>query len=255
MSLAQTKRSATPAGHSDPHPSVASGSASALSEPSIAERLAEKVEPLFEISVSAAPHSDSKQFLMKHDMAGNYWWYGVDETFLLLQVYNVPLRRFTFIGPKAADDYDLAVKLDGLDTAIAAPVLRAAVCKALKLDVIENDIPQNSLVMKSTTDTAKLLQPTASTATPPSADVEHGELVAVNSSLDEIAIALENYTGTPVVNETHLLGSFDAQFALPSKDLAAVKETVRNMVGIELVQEQRAVATFVVSQHQRQNEH
>ena len=254
-SLAQARSSPTPSGVSDPQPPVASGAVSALSEPSIAERLAAKVEPLFEISVSPAPHSSCKQFLMKHDMAGNYWWYGVDETFLLLQAYNVPLRRFTFIGPKVADDYDFALKLDGLETTIAAPVIRAAVCKALKLDVIETDIPQSALVMKSTRNAAKLLHPTASTATPPSAGVEHGQFVAVNSSLDDIAAALEDYLGTPVVNETQLNRTFDADFALPSKNPAVVKETVLKMLGIELTQERRLVATFVVSNHQREDKH
>jgi hypothetical protein len=104
--------------------------------------------------------------------------------------------------------------------------------------------------MKSTRDTAKLLQPTASAATPPSAGVEHGDFVAVNSSLDDIASALEDYTGTPIVNETHLSGTFDADFPLPSKDPVAVEGTVLKMLGIELTQEQRTVATFVVSKHQ-----
>jgi uncharacterized protein (TIGR03435 family) len=109
--------------------------------------------------------------------------------------------------------------------------------------------------MKSTRDTAKLLQPTASTATPPSAGVERRYFVAVNSSLDDIAAALEDYIGTPVVNEAQLTGTFDADFALPSKDPAAVKETVLRMLGIELTQEQRLVATFVVSNHQQEDKH
>jgi hypothetical protein len=253
MSLA--KRSPIPSGSSDRLPPAASSAAAALSEPSVSERLAARTAPLFEISVSPAPHSNGKQFLMKHDMAGNYWWYGVDETFLLLQAYNVPLRRFTFIGPKVADDYNFALELDGLDITIAAPVIRAAVCRALRLDVIENDIPQNAFVMKSTRDTAKLLQPTASTATPPSAGVEHGDFVAVNSSLDDIAVALEDYVNTPVINETHLRGTFDADFPLPSKDPVVVTEAVLKMLGIEVTQEQRTVATFTVSNQQQKDKH
>ncbi|MGA2850434.1 MAG: redoxin family protein [Terracidiphilus sp.] len=254
-SLAGAKRPSHPSGESEAQGSSSPAAAPAISGPSLQEQMAKKAFPLFEISVTPSQQSSSKQFMMKHDLAGNYWWYGVDETFLLLQAYNLPLRRFTFAGPKLADDYDFALQTDGLDNSIIAPVIRAAVSKALKLDVVGHDVARNALVMKSTTDTAKLLQLTASTATPPSAGVEHGRFVAVNSSLDDIAGALEDYLDTPVVNETHVSGTFDADFPLPSKEPAFVTATVQKMLGIELSQEKRTVATFVVSSHLEENKH
>ena len=42
---------------------------------------ADRLPSLFEISISPAPKSKSNTFQMNHDRTGNFWWYGVDESF------------------------------------------------------------------------------------------------------------------------------------------------------------------------------
>jgi len=209
---------------------------------------ADKLPSLFEISLSPSPNGNSSSFQMNHDRAGNFWWYGVNEDFLLQQAFDVPLRRFIFQGPKEEGEFDLALQIDGLDRSVVAPVVQAAVRKALKIEVSEMDILEDALAIKGALRTSSSLRPTASSATPQYAGVDGGKFVAINSTLRDIAEALESYAGLPVLDESEIPGAFDVEFALSSKDPQDVMKAVSSALGIIVERENRKVPTYTVTQ-------
>lgn len=74
-----------------------------------------------------------------------------------------------------------------------------------------------------------------------------GHLVAVHATLDQLAAALENALGTPVVDETNLAGKLNLEAGLAPNDLAATNDLLAKEFSLKLVPAKRPITTYVVS--------
>jgi thiol-disulfide isomerase/thioredoxin len=72
-------------------------------------------------------------------------------------------------------------------------------------------------------------------------------LRALNATTDQIAGALEEVLGKPVVNETGLTGVLMLSLKMDSKDLASVNESLKSL-GLMLAPGRRPVETIILSQ-------
>jgi uncharacterized protein (TIGR03435 family) len=101
-------------------------------------------------------------------------------------------------------------------------------------------------VLKATAAGNKLLTPTAMTNGSWMRRYKKGKVQLVNGSMDDLAAAIEEGLTTPVVNETGIVGKFDAELAFPAKDRDAAKAAVFKTLGLELIQEERPIAMLEV---------
>ncbi|HEX3661699.1 MAG TPA: redoxin domain-containing protein [Acidobacteriaceae bacterium] len=196
---------------------------------------------VFELSIARSNPGQAGS--MVHDSSGNVAYRGLDIPTLLRIAYGVPFGRFTHEQPLPQDRYDLVLWLDGIAEHAAAPLLKAAVCHALRMDIRERDIVEEAYVLSAGPSARNLLQPTAAPHTPSFAFVSGDTLHIVNSSLDDIAIALESHLDKPVLNESGIEGRYDAEVQLQGKTPNAALSSL----GLHVTKEQRAVPAYVMT--------
>jgi len=201
------------------------------------------VKPLFEISLSnAAP---GEQTWMSTTSTGTDL-HGADAEWLLTYAYNVSSDRLLFAAPKPDGRYDLHTEFGAADPAVTTPMLQAAVAAGLHFDIRRKTVTRSVYVLKATEAAQKLLTPTASTRGSETA-LNQGKLSLVNSAMADLASSLEDWTDTPVIDETGILTKFDAELQFSTKDLDALNSNLREHLGVELHREERPVEMIEIN--------
>jgi uncharacterized protein (TIGR03435 family) len=201
------------------------------------------VKPLFEISLSIA--APGEQTWMRTTSTGTDL-HGADVTWLLTYACNVGSDRLLFTAPKPGGRYDLHTEFGAADPAVTTPMLQAAIAAGLHLDIRRKTVTRSVYVLKATQAAQKLLMPTASTRGSETA-LNQGKLSLVNSTMADLASSLEDWTDTPVIDETGILTKFDAELQFSAKDLDAVNSNLREHLGLELHREERPVEMIEIA--------
>lgn len=200
---------------------------------------------LFSLTISSVPAR--KGYSSMHGPEGSWEFNGVDAKFLLSKAYALPSDRFRFLGTIKTGQFKITVSHPGLGEATFAPALQLAVSSALGVSVTKQAKVEDTLVLSTIDKEQDKLSPPASIYTPQKVSISSGHLVAVNSTVDQVAAALEEYLGLPVVNNTKIDGIFDVEIELPSKDIGTLQRVLQSTLGLGLKPARSTVVSIIVS--------
>jgi uncharacterized protein (TIGR03435 family) len=204
---------------------------------------ADKVKPLFEVSLSnAALHT---QFGMTRSHA-DCWIRGASAERLLTLAYDISKNRLLLTSPLPDGLYNLhGVFTEEEDCTVTNPIVQEAITSGLRLRVQSKTVTRKAYVLKATEASKTLLTPLP----PIDANGHHysnGKIRLANGSMDNLAAAVEEGLEVPVVNETGIEGRFDAELEFPAKDAEAAKAALLKTLGLELIQEDRPIQMLEV---------
>lgn len=206
---------------------------------------ASPAKPLFEISLSKSNVKSRNESGMTGYSTGMEI-HGMDADFLLTYTYHLASDRFILTSPLPEGLYDLRAEFAGADDSLTTPMLQTAVASGLHLRVEAKTVTKKAYVLKSTEAKKKLLTPTVSTGGS-MWGYQDGTLKLVNQSMDGLRDVLEYALGAPVVNETGIDGTFDAELGFPAKNAEAAKSALLKAMGVDLVQAERPIAMLEVT--------
>jgi uncharacterized protein (TIGR03435 family) len=221
--------------------------------PSSAASHAGAARPLYEVSLSKAEPDVKGESISAS--AGGMDLYGWSAEDLISSAYdNAPKDRFIQTSPLPEGRYNLHAVWASADDngSLMTPFLRAAISLGLNLRIQSKTVTRKAYVLKATEAGNKQLTPTAMTngSWMRGYNDAKGKIQLVNGSMDDLAASIEDGLGTPVVNETGIVGKFDAELAFPPKDGDAAKAALLKTLGLELIQEDRPIAMLEVNKRE-----
>ncbi len=208
------------------------------------------VKPLFEISITPGDSDGVTMMSSENDTNGGASAYSISNASLFMLVpwaTGNPAKRIAFHGDFTKPHYNLRLTAPNLDIKALSPALELAVASAAGVRITHTSAEEDAWVLQATPQAASRLTPTVSAhGSMCFVDPRSGQLNMVKTSLDDLAPALEQSIGAPVVNETGIKGEFDATFAVPKDNPEAVKAALESNLGLTLVKARRTIARVAV---------
>ena len=205
------------------------------------------IKPLFEITLTPAdPPTDGAMpmtHIMRNSKSGKVDITNGNVETLLANAANV--GRTTEIDKLPDTRYNLHVEAPNVDPALLSKAVESGIALGTGLH-IEHETKVKDAYVLTALPTAKDHFKEAKDSGFAYVDMQQ-KLNCMFASPNHIAGALENYLGTPVVDETGLSGKVTAAPKLTSKDLAAVNASLGKEFGLMLTPGQRPIETVVIS--------
>jgi uncharacterized protein (TIGR03435 family) len=208
------------------------------------------VKPLFEISITPGDPDGITMMSSESDTNGGPSAYSMSNATLFMLVpwaTAIPAKRITFHGDFRKPHYNVHLTAPNLDIKALSPALELAVASAAGLRITHSSAEEDVWVLQATPQAAARLTPTVSAhGSMCFVDPRSNQLNMVKTSLDDLAPALEQAIGAPVVNESGIKGEFDATFTLPKDNPEAAKAALEVNLGLTLVKARRTIARITV---------
>jgi thiol-disulfide isomerase/thioredoxin len=142
--------------------------------------------------------------------------------------------------------YSLHVSAPG-DLKQLAPALELAILTATGTRLTHVSAEEDAWVLQATPKAASLLAPAADDEQSMCFyNPQASKLVMMQATIDSLAQQLEITLGKPVVNESGLQGSFDANFGFPKGDAEAARAALETNLGLTLVKARRSIERTVI---------
>ena len=203
------------------------------------------VDPLFELSVTPGDATQMTHVFLRG--VGQLDVMNATPDTLLVYGLRVPAGRVKVNGDLAKTAYSLHLHAPSTDSTQLADAIEIAIQSACGLKIERRTAIQDVYLLQAL-DKAKPLKLSSS---------DHGgfgfydkkmqQMQLMNASMDQVAEALEESLGTPVLNESGISGELMASFPLPSRNFAAVKSALEKNTGLTLVPAKRPVETFTLT--------
>jgi uncharacterized protein (TIGR03435 family) len=152
----------------------------------------------------------------------------------LTYIYDPIEQRVVLKNPLPEGLYNLQVELAGVPNAQASSIIQTAVFCGLHLQVQPKTMTKREYILRATEASQKLLSPSTSN-TKTLRGYWNGRLMISKGSMDDLAFALTTGLENPVVNQTGILGQFDARFNFKQEDIDDANAVLRKTLGLELV--------------------
>lgn len=206
--------------------------------------------PLFDISIRLGDPDGITRISTTFDSESGQSSYEIKNATLVMLVpwaTGIPSGRVVFHADPTKAHYNVHLTAPDLDLKQLAPALELAITSAAGIKLTRIAAQEDVYVLQATPQAAARLTPTASThGSMCSLDTHTGKLKMVNTSLDNLAPALEQALRVPVVNEAGISGEFDATFPLPKEDFEAAKLALKADLGLTLVKARRSIERIVL---------
>jgi thiol-disulfide isomerase/thioredoxin len=163
---------------------------------------------------------------------------------LLTMAARIPSTRIS--GASSLPDalYSLHVEAPGADPKQLAQAIELAVSTGAHVRIERQTSIKDAYVLTAKPELqGQLIKPKYSGF---AAYTDTQTLMCINASLDQVASALEEPLGKPVINETGATGALTQNIKFPPKDLAAANKALGDF-GLQLVSAQRSVETIALS--------
>ena len=142
--------------------------------------------------------------------------------------------------------YSLHVSTPG-DLKQLAPALELAILTATGTELSHVTTQEDAWVLQATPKAASLLAPASSDEQSMCFyNPEASKLVMMQATIDSLAQQLEMTLGKPVVNESGLQGSFDANFGFPKGDVEATRAALEANLGLTLIKGRSSIERTVI---------
>jgi uncharacterized protein (TIGR03435 family) len=187
---------------------------------------------LIAVSVSKAL-PDAKTAIAKHPPSGTDLL-GEDADSLMTEVFNVFGNRYVLKDPLPEGRYDVRVNSADVPQSVVDSVVQQAVLAALHLQIRSKTLTKPAYLLRATDASRKLLSPSASTHAV-KRGYWHGGFLLMNGTMDDLAYVLATGLENPVVNETGIVGTYDARFKVAAGDVDSLNSVLRETLGLELV--------------------
>ena len=201
-------------------------------------------KPPFEFSLNKAATDEQERRMFSS--TGDMDAHGARATILLAFAFDIPLDRIVWETPQPDSRYDLRCKFAGKEVSANMPQLQKALTSGLHLRAQTKTETRSVFILKSTDASQKLLVPTASTGGS-MYGFSNGKLRMVNRTMNDIAKSLEDALEAPVVNETGIEGTFDAELEFANKQVDNANAALREVMGLELVKAERPISILEIS--------
>lgn len=202
--------------------------------------------PLFAVSISQAV-SDARSSQVNHPPTGTDFL-GVDADTLMTDAFNAFGNRYVLKSPLPDGRYNLRTNFVDVPDAVSTSVVQQAVLSALHLQIQPKKVTKRAYILRATDASRRLLSPSASTHAV-KRGYWHGVFILMNGTMDDLAYVLATGLENPVINETGIIGTFDARFKVAGGDVDSLNATLKKTLGLELVpgNQEMSINVFEVS--------
>jgi uncharacterized protein (TIGR03435 family) len=202
--------------------------------------------PLFAVSVSKAA-LNAKGSTVNHPPTGTDFL-GNDADDLMTNAFNVFDNRYVVKDPLPEGRYDLRMNFVDVADSASTSAVQQAVLSALHLQIRPKTVTSSAYFLRATDASKKLLSPSASTHKV-KRGCWHGIYVLMNGTMDDLAYILATGLENPVIDETGIVGTFDVRFKVAGADIDSLNATLKENLGLELVQgnQEMTITVFEVS--------
>jgi len=209
-------------------------------------------QTLFAISLSKAS-SDAKSSIVEHPPTGSDFL-GNDADGLMTNVFDIFGDRYVLKDALPEGRYDLRMHFTGVPQAVISQTARQAVLSALHLQIQPKTVTRNAYILRATSDSKKLLSPSASTHKV-KRGYWHGGFILMNGTMDDLAYVLATGLENPIINETSIDGTFDARFMVDAGDVDSLNAVLKKTLGLELVpgNQEMTITVLEVSKQMESN--
>jgi thiol-disulfide isomerase/thioredoxin len=208
-------------------------------------------KPLFDLSIRPGDPAGKTVFVHrrpgKTDNSYTEDMLNAPLSMLFSYAADMPQSRLVIHGTAPYEKYSLHLAAPDGDIHDLAPAIELAIATATGMKLSRVATEEDAYVLQATPKTASLLPPANSDRESycfynPNA----AKLVMLKSTLGSLAQTLETVLDKPVVNETGIAGSFDANFDLPMGDVEAARAALEKNLGLTLVKAKRNIERVVL---------
>lgn len=193
----------------------------------------------FSIGAPTEKHSSFSRFGIRAE--------GVPFKRVLSRAYGVPENRI--LGPQWMADERYALTAIVADPKDFQPLLQQELTTLFHMLTHRETRVIPVYVLKPLEGAAKLTAPGAGRTAETSSDSRGFNSVKLpHATLAEFAEMLGDTVGRPVIDETHMEGAFDLTLSWKASSISALQAAVKNQLGLDLADEQRAVDVLVIDQ-------
>jgi uncharacterized protein (TIGR03435 family) len=163
----------------------------------------------------------------------------------LMGAYNVAYVRsvFNFPGSEADAKYRISVAVPKGQENLLYTTLQKALQDTFGIQARRERREMDVFVLKVIDDKKDVLKPSQSTGE--TSGFGSGKIYAKKQTLLKLSEFLENFKGKPVVDETNLKEKYDWELVYSSADPNLLTNSLRERLGLELVQAKRQIEVFV----------
>ena len=169
-----------------------------------------------------------------------------DSDYLLTYAYQISSGRLVYAAPLPDEPLDFYAVFGDADATTRTAVLRSAICSGLHITVTPKRAQTKVYVLKPTATSGKPMPPPVWN-NKSWQNYWDGKLTAFNSNMDQLAAALEQPLGAPVINESGVSGKFDLELEFARKDVAGTRAALLKALGVDLIEEQRTMDLLEVT--------
>jgi thiol-disulfide isomerase/thioredoxin len=208
-------------------------------------------KPLFDLSIRPGDPAGKTVFVHrrpgKTDNAYTEDMLNAPLSMLFSYVAGMPQSRLVIHGTAPYEKYSLHLAAPEGDIHDLAPAIELAIATAASMKLSRVATEEDAYVLQATPKTASLLPPaTSDRGSYCFYNPNAAKLVMLKSTLGSLAQTLETVLDKPVVNETGIAGSFDANFDLPRGDAEAARAALEKNLGLTLVKAKRNIERIVL---------
>jgi uncharacterized protein (TIGR03435 family) len=207
-------------------------------------------EPVFELTIRPGDPKNKPQEMTMHDEDGRMTGYFLkDQPVRAMIAFTRGIPKDRIVAHGAAADKAWSMRLTGadLDMGRLRPIVESALTSGAGLKVTSERVDEDVYVLQPGSRTRELLVPTATDKlSVTSFDPEEHRIVMANGSLDELAVAIEDAIGAPVLNETRIPGHYDGVFEIPANDVAGWTSALEGKLGLTVSRTKRKVERTIV---------
>jgi uncharacterized protein (TIGR03435 family) len=180
-----------------------------------------------------------------HPRRGRLTFDGASLRNALMGAYNAPYERsvFNFPGSEADAKYRISVAVPKGQENLLYTTLQKALQDTFGIHARREMREMDVFVLKVIDGKKSLLQPSQSTEE--TSGFGRGKIYGKKQTLLKLSEFLENFKGKPVVDETSLKEKYDWELVYSSADPNLLTDSLRERLGLELVQAKRQIEVFV----------
>ncbi len=201
------------------------------------------LKPLFQITLTKAEPAKDGEKTMTHIIKGKGTLDITNAPISTLLENGAGITRLT--GDLPNDNYNLHVEAPNSDERVLGKAIELAIASGTGLHIERQTKTTDALVLTATPATKSHLSDHGRSIGA-FLDPQHN-LKCYGATTSQIAEALEDVLGIPVVDETGLSGQITTSFKLDSKDLATVNPILEKELGVTLSAAKRPIESVVVS--------
>jgi thiol-disulfide isomerase/thioredoxin len=200
-------------------------------------------KPLLEISIRPGNYN-GRMTIQKSPLPDGSYTYEMENASLsqfIQRAGNLSKDRFNIVGENKAT-YSLRVNAPRGEIEQLGPAILVALATATGRNFSRVTTEQEVYLLEATPQSTSLLSRSTSKGTGYSNyNLRDGSLLLMNGSLDKLAHTLEFATGIPILNQTNIVGQFNASLDLPKTDFDSVKAVLEKNVGLTLTKARRPI--------------